>query len=242
METWYNDTVTNTTALLSHVEDMNKSIYYTIQNPNPELADCEPTILKVEVKVRGRANPQNYDYCLEYIFMELLLLLWFAKFWLSKIFERKTFFIAALFCRRVREHLGNKRELGFLYLRDEYKKEAKSFCSQRIQGALIAFCTFKTATINQHTFFFFPGKAKVKKSVTLQDYLDWKWWIGGIITIIVAFFGVCGNVTSMVVLSRPKIREVAFNQLLTCLCVVDTLFLACNSLSMAHALGHDNGK
>ena len=163
METWYNDTVTNTTALLSHVEDMNKSIYYTIQNPNPELADCEPTILKVEVKV-GKANPQNYDYCLEleYIFMELLLL-WFAKFWLSKIFERKTFFIAALFCRRVREHLGNKRELGFLYLRDEYKKEAKSFCSQRIQGALIAFCTFKTPTINQHTFSSFPEKPKLKK-------------------------------------------------------------------------------
>ena len=78
METWYNDTVTNTTALLSHVEDMNKSIYYTIQNPNPELADCEPTILKVEVKVGGKANPQNYDYCLEYIFMEWLLL-WFCK-------------------------------------------------------------------------------------------------------------------------------------------------------------------
>ena len=76
----------------------------------------------------------------------------------------------------------------------------------------------------------------------MQEYLDWKWWIGGIISIIIAFFGVFGNVTSMVVLSRPKIREVAFNQLLICLCVVDTLFLACNSLSMAHALGHDNGK
>lgn len=179
METWYNDTVTNTTALLSHVEDMNKSIYYTIQNPNPELADCEPTILKVEVKVRGRANPQNYDYCLEYIFMELLLLLWFAKFWLSKIFERKTFFIAALFCRRVREHLGNKRELGFLYLRDEYKKEAKSFCSQRIQGALIAFCTFKTATINQHTFSSFPEKKKFKKKCHIAGLLGLEvvdWW------------------------------------------------------------------
>ena len=44
--------MTNTTALLSQVEDMNKSIYYTIQNSNPELAGCEPTILKVEVKVK----------------------------------------------------------------------------------------------------------------------------------------------------------------------------------------------
>ena len=52
METWYNDSMTNTTALLSQVEDMNKSIYYTIQTSNPELAGCEPTILKVEVKVK----------------------------------------------------------------------------------------------------------------------------------------------------------------------------------------------
>ena len=59
---------------------------------------------------------------------------------------------------------------------------------------------------------------------------------------IVAVFGLIGNLTSMVVLARPKIREVAFNQLLTCLCIVDTLFLACNSLSIAHALGHDNCK
>ena len=52
METWYNDSMTNTTALLSQVEDMNNSIYYTIQNSNAELAGCEPTILKVEVKVK----------------------------------------------------------------------------------------------------------------------------------------------------------------------------------------------
>ena len=84
------------------------------------------------------------------------------------------------------------------------------------------------------------GQKSIKHK--LQEYLDWKWWIGGIMMVIVALFGVLGNVTSMIVLVRPKIREVAFNQLLTCLCVVDTIFLACNSLSMAHALGHDNGK
>ena len=136
METWYNDTVTNTTALLSHVEDMNKSIYYTIQNPNPELADCEPTILKVEVKV-GKANPQNYDYCLEleYIFMELLLL-WFAKFWLSKIFERKTFFIAALFCRRVRESILVIKERWAFCISSEMniKRKQKAFAHKEYKG------------------------------------------------------------------------------------------------------------
>ena len=51
MENWVNETIGNTTALRHEMEDTNTSIYYTIQNSNPELADCEPTILKVEVKV-----------------------------------------------------------------------------------------------------------------------------------------------------------------------------------------------
>ena len=51
MENWVNETIGNTTALRQEMEDTNASIYYTVQNSNPDLADCEPTILKVEVKV-----------------------------------------------------------------------------------------------------------------------------------------------------------------------------------------------
>ena len=51
MDNWVNETIGNTTALLQEVSDTNTSIYYTVQNSNPELADCEPTILKAEVKV-----------------------------------------------------------------------------------------------------------------------------------------------------------------------------------------------
>ena len=51
MENWVNETIGNTTALRQEMEETNTSIYYTVQNSNPELADCEPTILKVEVKV-----------------------------------------------------------------------------------------------------------------------------------------------------------------------------------------------
>ena len=75
-----------------------------------------------------------------------------------------------------------------------------------------------------------------------QDFLDWKWWVGGILTIVVAIIGLSANLMSVVVLVRPKIRSVAFNQLLVVLCVVDSLFLCCNSLSMGHALGLDKSK
>ena len=58
----------------------------------------------------------------------------------------------------------------------------------------------------------------------------------------VAIIGLSANLMSVVVLVRPKIRSVAFNQLLVVLCVVDSLFLCCNSLSMGHALGLDKSK
>ena len=59
---------------------------------------------------------------------------------------------------------------------------------------------------------------------------------------IVAILGLIGNSISLTILFRKKIRSVAFNQLLAVLCIVDTIFLMCNSLSCGHALGIDNGK
>ena len=62
------------------------------------------------------------------------------------------------------------------------------------------------------------------------------------LTLFVALFGLVANSMSMVVLFRPKIRAVAFNQLLFVLCGVDSFFLFCNSMSIGHALGLNNSK
>ena len=72
--------------------------------------------------------------------------------------------------------------------------------------------------------------------------MHWKWYVGGLLTLLVAFFGLVANSMSMAVLFRPKIRVVAFNQLLFVLCGVDSLFLFCNSMSIGHALGLNNSK
>ena len=77
---------------------------------------------------------------------------------------------------------------------------------------------------------------------SIQDYFQWKWWVGGLAMTIVAILGLIGNSISLTILFRKKIRSVAFNQLLAVLCIVDTIFLLCNSLSCGHALGIDNGK
>ena len=42
---------------------------------------------------------------------------------------------------------------------------------------------------------------------------------------------------SIIVLSRPKIRETSFNQLLLVVCIVDTVFIFCNIPSCLSALG-----
>ena len=47
---------------------------------------------------------------------------------------------------------------------------------------------------------------------------------------------------SIIVLSRPKIRETSFNQLLLVVCIVDTVFIFCNIPSCLTALGIKNGK
>jgi hypothetical protein len=59
---------------------------------------------------------------------------------------------------------------------------------------------------------------------------------------VVALLGFCANIMTIAVLLRPKLQNIAFNQLLTILCVVDTIFILCNSLSCAHALGINNGE
>jgi len=74
----------------------------------------------------------------------------------------------------------------------------------------------------------------------IKEFLNWKWYVGGMLTLFVALFGLVANSMSMVVLFRPKIRAVAFNQLLFVLCGVDSFFLFCNSMSIGHALGLNN--
>ena len=53
----------------------------------------------------------------------------------------------------------------------------------------------------------------------------------------VSIVGLIANLMSLVVLVRPKIRETSFNQLLAVVCIVDMLFLTCNSLACFQALG-----
>ena len=76
----------------------------------------------------------------------------------------------------------------------------------------------------------------------LQDFLAWKWWVGGLVMIMIEIIGFLANSMSLVVLLRPKIRETSFNQLLAVLCIVDTFFIFCNTFSCIHALGVKNGK
>ena len=59
---------------------------------------------------------------------------------------------------------------------------------------------------------------------------------------IIIICGVCANSMSMAVLSRPKLRETSFNQLLLVVCIVDTLFCICNIPACLTALGFKNGK
>ena len=61
-------------------------------------------------------------------------------------------------------------------------------------------------------------------------------------TNILPWLGIGGNSMSIIVLSRPKIRETSFNQLLLVVCIVDTVFILCNIPSCLTALGIKNGK
>ena len=58
----------------------------------------------------------------------------------------------------------------------------------------------------------------------------------------VSIVGLIANLMSLVVLVRPKIRETSFNQLLAVVCIVDMLFLTCNSLACFQALGIQHRK
>ena len=69
-----------------------------------------------------------------------------------------------------------------------------------------------------------------------QDFRQLKWWLMGMIMGPLIVFGFCGNLMSITVLLRRKMRCEAFNQLLASLCVIDTIFILCNSMSCAYAL------
>lgn len=69
-----------------------------------------------------------------------------------------------------------------------------------------------------------------------QILLNWKFWINGVVTIIVAVFGLVGNFVSILVLLQPKMRN-SFNALLVALCVFDTLFIICNLLTSGPSFG-----
>ena len=58
----------------------------------------------------------------------------------------------------------------------------------------------------------------------------------GMIMGLLIVFGFCGNLMSITVLLRRKMRCEAFNQLLASLCVIDTIFILCNAMSCAYAL------
>ena len=53
----------------------------------------------------------------------------------------------------------------------------------------------------------------------------------------VGILGLAGNLMSLAVLMRPKIRGISFNQLLAVMCIVDSLFISCNIMSCLQALG-----
>ena len=78
-------------------------------------------------------------------------------------------------------------------------------------------------------------------SFSFQEFLEWKWWVCGFIMAIFGMLGLVGNLMSLAVLMRPKIRDTSFNQLLAVMCIVDSLFIACNIMSCLQALGVKNG-
>ncbi len=57
----------------------------------------------------------------------------------------------------------------------------------------------------------------------------------------VVLLGLVANAMSLVVLTRPKIRETSFNQLLAVMCIVDSLFIFCNIMSCLQAFGIKHG-
>ena len=73
-------------------------------------------------------------------------------------------------------------------------------------------------------------------ALDFQILLNWKWWLNGVITIIVAIFGLTGNFVSIMVMLQPKLKN-SFNQLLIALCVFDSVFIVCNLLNSGPPLG-----
>ena len=71
--------------------------------------------------------------------------------------------------------------------------------------------------------------------------MNWKWWVNGVLTIIVSIFGFTGNFVSIMVLLTPKMRN-SFNKLLIALCIFDTIFIFCNVLNSGPSLGIKDGR
>ena len=66
------------------------------------------------------------------------------------------------------------------------------------------------------------------------------YWVSGVATLTTCFFGLVGNIITMLVLCKKNMVSV-FNHLLACLCLADMAFLASNLMMSPVALGHYTG-
>ncbi len=68
-------------------------------------------------------------------------------------------------------------------------------------------------------------------TVTKFDSSAYRFWCTGVLVSIVALVGLVGNLLAMVVLSRPKLRDDVFHQLLFALACFDLLYITCGGIN-----------
>jgi len=68
---------------------------------------------------------------------------------------------------------------------------------------------------------------------------QYRWWISGVLSSLFSLLGLVGNSISLIVICKRSMANL-FNQLLSCLCIADILFLISNLLVLPFHFGLDN--
>ena len=69
------------------------------------------------------------------------------------------------------------------------------------------------------------------KVVTDPLVINYKYYCDGVLVPIIGLFGLIGNITSIIVLARPRMIRDTFHKLLLCLACVDTIYIICGGIS-----------
>lgn len=72
---------------------------------------------------------------------------------------------------------------------------------------------------------------------TPEDVGDYQYWFDGVLVSVIAVVGFVGNLLAIIVLSRPKLRDV-FHQLLLALACFDILYIVCGSFNYTFRAFH----